>query len=163
MKKRLIWFLGTLAVLCAVGRLTFYFAFHLDYWVPRQGRKYIASRPELSDQNRAAIQKGKILVGMSPDEAAAAGGPFVYVINAGGRSMTSVADIRYYFDYQNNPPPQPRIPPDILWQQRNAPDSTQIQLNFSNKTQFDSVHPVGFKAIFVNGRLALIEKMTTDG
>ncbi len=77
--------------------------------------------------------------------------------------MTSVADIRDYFNYQNNPPSHPRMPPDLLWRQRNAPDSTQIQLNFTNKTQFDSIDPVDFNVFFVNGRVAEIVKMTGAG
>lgn len=162
-KKRFIWILGSLIILCAIGGVIFHFTFNTEYWVQRQARKYVVSRPDLSEQYRKAILEGRILVGMFPDEAVAAGGPFVYIIKANDSTMTSCADIRYYFGYQANPPSHPRIPPDMLWRQRNNPDGTQIQLNFNNKTQFDTGTPTGFKVVFQNGRVASIEKMANDG
>lgn len=132
-------------------------------WVTAQAERYVASRADLAEPVRTSILAGKIVASMTPDEAVAAGGPFRYVINDGGRMMMSVADIRLYFDYAKNKPEQPRMPPDILWMQRERPAAVPIFLDFWNRTQFDTAKPSGFRVHFSNGRVSRIERFETDG
>ena len=121
--------------------------------------EYFKTRNDISEDIRKSILDGKSLLNMFPDEAVAASGPFVYQINANGRNMMSYADIRHYFEYAKSKPEQPRMPPDILWKQRLAPDNYKIRLNFNNKTQFDTEEPTAFSVFFENGKAIKIEMM----
>ncbi|MFN7139399.1 MAG: hypothetical protein ACK4UN_08680 [Limisphaerales bacterium] len=127
-------------------------------WIASQARAYLDSRDDVPESIQTNILLGKIIEGMTPDEAVAAGGPFKYIIEDGGRVMVSVADIRYYFDYQKASPVQPRIPPDILWRQREEPSNVSIRLDFWNSTQFDTAAPIPFKVFFSGGRMSRIER-----
>lgn len=132
-------------------------------WVATQAERYVVSRDDISEEFRESILAGIIVQGMSPDEAVAAAGPFKYVIEDGGRWMASIADIRLYFDYAENTPEHPRMPPDILWMQRENPVGVSIFLDFWNQTQFDTKEPVGFRVHFSTGRVSRIERFDTDG
>ena len=131
-------------------------------WVADQAKMYVDSRNDLSEAIRDSILAGKVVVGMSPDEAVAAGGRFRYVIEDGERVMASVADIRHYFDYMKKKPEKPRMPPDILWMQRDDPTEMPIFLDFLNKTQFDTETPEGFRAYFASGRVLMVERFKTE-
>jgi len=132
-------------------------------WVAAQAERYVALREDIAEPVRKSILAGKIIEGMTPDEAVAAGGPFKYVIEDGGRMMASVADIRLYFDYAENMPEHPRMPPDILWMQRENPIGVSISLDFWNESQFDTTEPVGFRAHFSTGRVSRLERFENDG
>ena len=135
-------------------------------WIAKQAAIYVAERENLDDSLRQNILAGKVTIGMFPDEAVAAGGPFQYRIadKGGGQVCLSVADIRYYFEYVQTKPVSPRIPPDILWMQRETPDTDlAITLTFWNRTQFDSKEFENFRVRFdESGRVDSIERMGTE-
>ena len=130
-----------------------------EKWVRQQARTYLAGRSDAGDALRENILAGKITRGMYPDEAVAAGGPFHYFIQDEYGTLSSIADIRYYFEYAQNPPPAPRMPPDLLWMQRAQPSTNlTIVLSFWNKTQYDGEDFENFKVCFDEGRVSSIEK-----
>jgi len=135
-----------------------------EEWIAKQAQEYLAGREDIDDALRQSILAGKITVGMFPDEAVAAGGPFRYRVVADGMTMVSVADIRLYFDYVKNKPPRPRIPPDILWMQRTEQmEDVEIGLNFWNRTQYDTEDFVSIYVRFEAGRVSSIERLGDDG
>jgi len=130
-----------------------------EEWTTKQAQRYLAAREDIDDALRQSILAGKITMGMFPDEAVAAGGPFMYWIESDGSINFSRADIRLYFDYVKNKPPRPRIPPDILWMQRTEQaEDAVITLTFGNKTQYDTEDFVCFRVRFEAGRVSSIEK-----
>lgn len=163
-KKRILLALLVLAILVCGGLVTYVVIgirspLVLDAaWVAEQAEKYLASRDDIEPEIRERILAGKVVEGMSPDEAVAAGGPFRYLIEERGSLAASMADIRYYFEYERSKPAQPRMPPDVLWMQRSTPSDVSIQLAFRNVTQFDTVDPVIFVVHFEAGRATLIEQ-----
>jgi len=131
-----------------------------EKWIAKQAQKYVAGRNDIDDALRQSILAGKITVGMFPDEAVAAGGPFFYSIEADGGTMASMADIRFYFEYERIKPDSRGIPPDILWMQReNRMTNATITLTFWNKTQFDTDDFVNTRVRFDAGRASSIEKL----
>jgi len=135
-----------------------------EEWITKQAKKYVAGRGDIDETVSQNILAGKITVGMFPDEAVAAGGPFRYIIKEdGGNTMVSVADIRFYFEYENNKPDIRGIPPDILWMQRTEPMTNfVITLVFWNKTQFDTDDFVNTRVHFEEGRVSSIERLGDD-
>jgi len=122
-------------------------------------QKYLESRNDLTTETRNAIIEGKIIKGMYPDEAAAAGGAFMYMLQPdpklglGENVMVSVADLNYYFAFLKNPNKKPDIPPDVIFRQCIFPDESKIRLVFHNKTQFNSIKPVSFSVYITNGQV----------
>ncbi len=68
-------------------------------------KKYLKSQGNISLDIRDAIINGKIIEGMHPDEAVAAGGSFTYMLQPdpalgwGDNVCTSYADLTYYFQF----------------------------------------------------------------
>jgi len=131
-----------------------------EKWITNQAQKYLTGREDIDDAVRQNILAGKITIGMFPDEAVAAGGPFFYRMKTKANTMVSVADIRFFFEYEQTKPSSPRIPPDMLWKQRTEP-STNItfSLTFRNKTQFDTTDFESTRVTFESGRVSSIEKL----
>jgi len=131
-----------------------------EEWITKQAQEYLAGRGDIDDALRQNILAGKITVGMFPDEAVAAGGPFHYRIVADGSTMVSVADIRYYFQYLMIKPSHPHIPPDLLWMQRaEQMEDVVITLTFWNRTQHDTEDFVNTRVRFEAGRVSSIERL----
>jgi len=138
---------------CFEGRI------NSEEWITKQAQKYLAAREDVDDALRQSILAGKITIGMFPDEAVAAGGPFSYKIKVGGSTSFSRADIRLYFDYVKNKPSHPRMPPDILWMQRTEQaEDVEIELHFWNKTQYDTEDVVTIRVRFEAGRVSFIKR-----
>ena len=133
-----------------------------EEWIAKQAKKYLAGRSDIDDTVRQSILAGKITVGMFPDEAVAAGGPFKYIITTeDGGTMVSVADIRFYFEYEKIKPKSRGIPPDILWMQREGPmTNVTITLIFWNRTQWDTEDFVNTRVSFEAGCVTSIERST---
>jgi len=130
-----------------------------EKWITKQANTYLAQRKDIDDVLRQNILVGKVTLGMFPDEAVAAGGPFHYFIDIGWNKIASIADIRYYFEFVQNSPNSPRMPLDILWMQRTEPTTNAtITLTFWNKTQFDSGDFENFRVRFESGRAVSIER-----
>ena len=134
-------------------------------WIRKQAQEYVSLHPGMDETVRQNILAGKITIGMLPEEAVAAGGPFHYVMQQsdGEGMMASIADIRYYFEWhadENKGPPSWRIPPDILWMQKTNPATNLvIKLTFWNRTQFDTKEFVNTRVLFEEGRVSSIEKL----
>ena len=77
---------------------------------------------------------------MFPDEANAAAGAFTYHVKP---------DPKWGEDY---------FPPQVLFSQREHPDSSQITMTFCNKTQFGTDEAVSFTVHFENGKAVKIER-----
>ena len=137
-------------------------AHYTNYRVGRQAKKYLAQRPDISDELREHVVNGEIVLGMYPDEAVAAGGPFTYrmypALEAalGQGYMFGSGNIRHYFGFAKYPDRIPRRPTDIAFRQRHHPDDSFIQFSFHNRTQFDSRKPVWFSVVFGDGKATAI-------
>jgi hypothetical protein len=103
--------------------------------------RYLATRSDLTIQMRAAILQQRVIPGMSPDEANAAGGEFVYQVTADKKVWGG-----NYF------------PPRVIFAQRLHPDNSVIKLTFSNRAQFQTKDPVPFTVTFRHGRAVSIER-----
>jgi len=135
-----------------------------EAWRTKQAQRYFATREDIDDALRQSILAGKITVGMFPDEAVAAGGPFFYKVESDSSTSFSRADIRLYFDYVKNKPSHPRMPPDILWMQRTEQmEDVEIALTFWNKTQYDTEDFVTIRVRFEAGRVSSIERIESLG
>jgi hypothetical protein len=96
-----------------------------------------------SDEFKAAIRRGEVVVGMCPLQAfAAAGNPGPYYVKR---------DIEKW-------PDQLTDPVKVVMAQCSYPDKSVIELMFRNASQFDSGSPVVFRVRFVNGKAVLIDQ-----
>ncbi len=101
-------------------------------------QEYLNSRTDVSQEIKDAILKGRVLIGMYPDEAYYAAGHFVYEITG---------------------QPEGVFPPDVIFSQRQNPDpNIVITLRFNNTSQFESKYSVPFKVVFRKGRATEIVK-----
>jgi len=101
---------------------------------------YLAD-PNTSEEIKAAIQQGVVVLGMCPLQAfAAAGPPGPYSVR---RDLT-----RW---------PPNSDPVKVVTSQCAEPDGSVIELAFRNTSQFGSQDPVDFRVRFVEGRAVLID------
>jgi len=103
-------------------------------------RSEAAPQPEISPAVQRDIDRRKITLGMTPQEAGLAAG-------VGG-----------FYKVQADPS---RWPPGsdpllVINRQSTQPDDSQITLTFRNKTQFDTPEPVVFRVEIRKGRVAEI-------
>jgi hypothetical protein len=103
--------------------------------------RYVASRTDLDAKTRDAILQHRVILGMFPDEAAAAAGQFAYAVK--------VDKARWGDNYDTW---------QVIYAQRAHPDDSEIELNFWTRTQFDTPEPVGFKVVFEHGRAVSITR-----
>ncbi len=111
-----------------------------------EAKQYLATRPDLQGDFRSAIERGQVMIGMAPDEAAAAGGGS-------------------FCEVQQDPKVWPQSGTDpwrVLAAQRLNPDDSKITLTFRNTTQFGTNTPVPFSVVFVRGRVARIERASPN-
>jgi hypothetical protein len=109
-------------------------------------KQYLATRPDLQSDFRSAIERGQVMLGMAPDEAAAAGGGC-------------------FSEVQQDPKVWPQSGTDpwrVLAAQRLHPDDSKITLSFRNTTQFGTNTPVPFSVVFVRGRAARVERASPN-
>jgi hypothetical protein len=103
--------------------------------------KYLMLRGDSIDPKTVqTIRAGKIVPGMYPDEARAAGGPFIYSVKP---------------DPEDD---RPFSPLRIIYGQRGKPDNAKIELTFRNCTQFDTEEPTAFTVFFERGKAVRIER-----
>src|SRR6266540_464814 len=86
----------------------------------------------ISEEKRRAILGGKVILGMSPDEAHRAAGPFVFAV-IGDR-------------------PKDFSPEDILARPQSLNEHLAIRMRFCNTTQYDSNDRIPFFVIFRKGK-----------
>jgi hypothetical protein len=111
--------------------------------VPKpSNERYVVSRPELDAKTRDAILQHRVILGMFPDEAAAAAGQFAYAVK--------VDKARWGDSYDTW---------QVIYAQRAHPDDSEIELNFWTSTQFDTTNVVGFKVVFEHGRAVSITRI----
>jgi hypothetical protein len=91
-------------------------------------QRYVAERSDLAPEVREEILRKQVTVGMFPDEAWAAGGSFLVVVQVDEKQWgTNV------------------VPPHkIILAQRSHPDGSKIEMTFRNRTQFGTSKPVSF-------------------
>jgi hypothetical protein len=104
--------------------------------------EYVSSHNDITSEFRQAIQRGQVVIGMSPEEAS----------TAGGQNIFSIDRDRAVWPSEDTDPWQ------ILAEQRLHPDNSKISLLFQNKTQFGTADRVQFSALFEHGRVASIER-----
>ena len=111
----------TLAAFLALVALgTAYYRHERESDSLRRAARYVATRPDLPDPIREDILAGRIVTGMYPDEAVAAGGSFAYhVIPAaslqwGTKNLYGRANLRLYYRAIKRKSQPPDIPPDII-------------------------------------------------
>jgi hypothetical protein len=104
--------------------------------------RYVASRPELDAKTRQAILQHRVILGMFPDEAAAAAGQFTYGVK--------VDKARWGGSYDTM---------QVIYAQRSHPDDSEIELNFWTRTQFDTPEPAGFTVVFKHGRAVSVDRI----
>ena len=104
--------------------------------------RYVASRPDLDPHTREAILQHRVILGMYPDEAAAAAGQFAYAVKADEARWGDNFDAE-----------------QVIYSERAHPDNSEIEMNFWTRTQFDTTNLVGFKVVFTNGRAASITRL----
>ena len=105
---------------------------------------FVEQHPELSAETKEAILHQKVIIGMYPDEAHAAGGGFSYAIT----------------DAPGYNEPHDFYPPGLIFSQKEKPTPQLIiKMGFKNKTQFDSEEPIGFWVYFENGKAVRIERV----
>ena len=105
--------------------------------------EYLGEHNDLTDEIKHAIRKGKIILGMCPEDARIAGGRCEMAYSS------FVPDPRW----GENPNPL-----DVMLAQRNNPDSSCFTLMFQNRTQFKTNDPVAFSVFFEKGRSVRIER-----
>ena len=104
--------------------------------------RYLAD-PQTSEEMKAAIRSGVVIVGMCPLQAfAAAGLPGPYKVKV-DQSVWG---------------PGPVFPPKVVTAQCDNPDGSEIELKFRNATQFDGDAPVVFNVKFVRGKVVEITR-----
>ena len=104
--------------------------------------RYITARPDLDAQTREAILQHRVILGMFPDEAAAAAGQFAYAVKADKARWGDNSDAE-----------------QVIYSERAHPDNSEISMNFWTRTQFDTTNVVGFEVVFTNGRAASISRL----
>jgi len=129
----------------------------------KYNQDYFAVTKDLDSSIVNSITRGKVVIGMTPDEAMAAGGPFFYEIlpdrsKWGGGIAMSRADIRYYIQWEKNGRQKPRMPLEVIFLQRYEPDSSLISLTFNNTSQYETEDWVSFATFFINGRATRIQR-----
>jgi hypothetical protein len=106
----------------------------------RYALHYVAD-PNTSEDIKAAIREGVVVLGMCPSQAiAAAGEPGPYHIERDPTRWPVHSD-----------------PVKIVEAQCKRPDRSVIELTFSNTSQFGSSEPVVFRVRFEGGRADLID------
>ena len=106
----------------------------------REAAAYLAARPHTEAATSRAIRVGIVLLGMTPEEAHAAGGAGPYSV-------------------QRDPKwPEGTNPLRVIAAQTSAPDNSVIELYFSNTRQFHSLQNVAFTAHVEHGRVIRLEK-----
>jgi hypothetical protein len=106
-----------------------------------ESERYIATRTDLDPKTKEAILKHRIILGMYPDEAAAAGGEFFYEVHADKARWGETYD-----------------PWEVIFSERTHPDNSELKLTFHTRTQFDTILPVAFTVVFTNGTAVSITK-----
>lgn len=101
-------------------------------------REFLNARPETAPPIAEAIRNGIVIVGMSPEEAHAAGGPGPYYIRK---------DPKW---------PSGTNPLTILRAQTKEPDNSVIEMRFRNQRQYGTATPVVFTAHIERGRVVRI-------
>jgi hypothetical protein len=103
--------------------------------------RYVTGRPDIDPKTREAILQHRVILGMFPDEAAAAAGQFAYAVK--------VDKARWGENYDTL---------QVIYSERVHPDNSEIELNFWTSTQFDTTNVVGFKVVFEHGRAVSITR-----
>jgi hypothetical protein len=145
LRRRAIWAAIATTVGLVASLMTFTYARDQERGGPRFGGRSSAiaqtgavahAEPFASEVNRA-IEEHKVIVGMTPQEAAqAAAAAYVYKVKADPERWPRGSD--------------PRI---VIARQTLEPDNSEITLTFSNKTQFDSAEPMPFRVEIRQGRV----------
>lgn len=104
--------------------------------------EYLSSRNDLSSEFREAIHRGQVLIGMSLEEASAAGGSNIFSIDRDRAVWTK----------------EETDPWQIIAAQRLHPDDSKISLHFQNVTQFGTADRIQFSVVFARGRAVSIER-----
>jgi hypothetical protein len=106
---------------------------------------YLKKYPNLSDPIRRGVREGKVVLGMCPEDAHAAGG---------------WCDVSSFVP---DPMWDPNAHPlDIALAQRDHPDSSRMKFTFHNRTQFDTDEPMAFTVVFERGRAVRIERPESE-
>jgi hypothetical protein len=103
--------------------------------------RYVTGRPDIDQKTREAILQHRVILGMFPDEAAAAAGQFAYAVKV---------DKAWWGENYDTL--------QVIYAQRGHPDNSEIELNFWTSTQFDTTNVVGFKVVFEHGRAVSISR-----
>jgi hypothetical protein len=107
----------------------------------------IAHLEPLASEVQRAIEEHKVIVGMTPHEAAqAAAAAYVYKVEADPERWPRGSD-----------------PLAVIARQTLEPDNSKITLTFSNKTQFDSAEPLPFRVEVRQGRVSEIVALRPPG
>jgi len=110
----------------------------------RYQAEYLEENIDLSKEIREAIQQGKVILGMNPEEAHAAAGQFVYSITPAPEHGT---------DYN---------PLYVIYKQKENPDDSTILMTFWTKAQFNTETEECFTVRFERGRAVSIERKTKE-
>jgi prevent-host-death family protein len=95
--------------------------------------------PNPGTEKGRAILAGKVILGMSPDEAYRAAGPFTYEVLGA---------------------PAGSFPPEVIFAQSKKPDeNVKIRMRFCNSTQYDSTHREPFFVVFNCGKAVSIQTL----
>jgi hypothetical protein len=139
---------GWAAIASTVGLvaslMTFTYALELEKGGPRSrpvAQTGVIAHPEpIASEINRAIEEHKVIVGMTPQEAAQA------------------AAAAYFYKVEADPERWPRgsDPRMVIARQTLEPDNSRITLTFSNKTQFDTAEPVPFRVEVRHGRVTEI-------
>lgn len=106
-------------------------------------KEYVTARNDMSAEFRMAILQGRVVLGMSPEEAIAA-----------------AAEGNYSILIIDKDPAWPRdtSPQEVIDAQHSSPDSSLFRLDFMNHTQFASKEPTIFSVCFAKGKAFLITR-----
>jgi hypothetical protein len=119
--------LSIVCVLCLAGDFTV--RAQENSITNKDAEKYIHAHPDISEASLKAIEAGRVIKGMCPNEAMAAAG------------------IPYFYEAQLDPKWPPGTDPQFaIEKQCSAPDKSKITLYFEKKTQLGKKSK--FKAIF---------------
>ena len=110
-------------------------------------KDYVSRRPDMDTKLRDSVINGKVLPGMTPDEAIAA---------------AAVGNYEFLILKKDPKWPERSDPFDVIYAQRLSPDSSIFRLDFRNRTQFGTGEPIVFCVCFRNGRAFRITKELAD-
>jgi hypothetical protein len=148
LRRRSIWVAIASTVGAVASFMTFTYALDLEKGGPPFSHRSrpvaqagVIAHPEpLASEINRAIEEHKVIVGMTPQEAAQA------------------AAAAYFYKVEADPERWPRgsDPRMVIARQTLEPDNSKITLTFSNKTQFDTAEPVPFRVEVRHGRVTEI-------